>query len=136
MNAITWWNRLRQRYRELGIVFTSDHLVPQMQLPGELFDSVADNLIQNAMEKRKLNSSLKITVFLAVADKVSLAIEDDGDAVPVALAGQLFRAPVPSASGLGIGLYQAAKLAQQLGYVLRIATNRTGAVRFELASVG
>lgn len=135
MNAITWWNRLRQRYRESGVVFVSDHLGPQMQLPGELFDSVADNLIQNAMEKRKLSPELRITVFLEVADKASLGIEDDGEAVPAALAGQLFRTPVQSASGLGIGLYQAARLAQQLGYVLRMELNRTGAVRFGLAPV-
>ncbi len=135
MNAITWWSRLRQRYRESGVVFVSDHLGPQMQLPGELFDSVADNLIQNALEKRKLSPELRITVFLEVADKASLGIEDDGEAVPAALAGQLFRAPVQSASGLGIGLYQAARLAQQLGYVLRMELNQTGAVRFGLAPV-
>jgi hypothetical protein len=36
---------------------------------------------------------------------------------------------------LGIGLYQAAKMAQQKGYALRIASNINGAVRFELAPV-
>jgi signal transduction histidine kinase len=135
MNAITWWNRLRQRYRDYGVVFTSDHLVAGAQLPGELFDSVADNLLQNAMEKRKLAPGLKVMVMLTVGDELSLVIEDDGAPIPVPLAGQLFRASVASASGLGIGLYQAAKMAQQKGYALRIASNINGAVRFELAPV-
>jgi signal transduction histidine kinase len=135
MNAITWWNRLRQRYRDYGVIFTSDHLVAGVQLPGELFDSVADNLLQNAMEKRKLAPDLAVMVTLSVGDGLSLVIEDDGAPIPPSLAGQLFRAPVASASGLGIGLYQAAKMAQQQGYTLRIASNIAGAVRFELAPV-
>lgn len=133
MNAITWWNRLRQRYRDYGIVFTSEKLVAGRQLPGELFDSVADNLLQNALEKRKLNSRLNIMVRLDAAEKGALWIEDDGAALPEELSERLFKAPVPSASGLGIGLYQAARVSQQYGYALRIASNKEGAVCFELA---
>lgn len=140
MNAIAWWNRLRQRYREYGIIFTSEHLVAGKQLPGELFDSVADNLLQNALEKRKLTPGLNISVRLDLATpdsggRPSLMVEDDGAALLNPLAEQLFKAPVPSASGLGIGLYQAARMAQQQDYMLRIACNREGAVRFELAPI-
>ena len=42
-------------------------------------------------------------------------------------------APVRSATGLGIGLYQAARLAEANGYALRLAQNRDGEVCFELA---
>jgi len=132
MNAITWWNRLRQRYREYGVVFTSEHLAAGRQLPGELFDSVADNLLQNALEKRKLSPGLSITVTLDAADRASLRVADNGVAMPAGLTEGLFKAPVASASGLGIGLYQAARMAQQQGYVLRVAANRDGAVCFEL----
>lgn len=133
MNAIAWWNRLRQRYREYGIVFTSENLTAGRQVPGELFDSVTDNLLQNALEKRKMNPDLSVSVVLDAGEKPFLLVEDDGVAIPPGVMGRLFKAPVPSASGLGIGLYQAASMSQQQGYVLLLASNREGAVRFELA---
>ena len=40
---------------------------------------------------------------------------------------------MPSQTGLGIGLYQAALQAQKLGYELRLAVNEPGRVCFELA---
>ena len=52
---------------------------------------------------------------------------------PVREATRLFAAPVPSQNGLGIGLYQAAKQAEQLGYQLTLASNTDGRVCFELA---
>jgi hypothetical protein len=42
---------------------------------------------------------------------------------------------VRSATGLGIGLYQAARLALENGYALEVAENRDGEVCFELKSV-
>jgi hypothetical protein len=39
---------------------------------------------------------------------------------------------VRSATGLGIGLFQAARLAEANGYVLGLAENRDGEVCFEL----
>jgi hypothetical protein len=47
-------------------------------------------------------------------------------------AGRLFDWPLPSKSGLGIGLYQAARQADALGYRLRLAENRPSCVRFAL----
>lgn len=136
MNAITWWNRLRQRYRDYGIHFTSVRLTAGRQLPGELFDNVAENLLQNVLEKRRLNADLKITVTLDATEKMSLIIEDNGAAIPDGLPEQLFKAPVASPTGLGIGLYQASRMAQQQGYALRVASNREGSVRFELIPAG
>lgn len=134
MNAITWWNRLRQRYRDNGVSFRSAGLSAGRQLPGELFDSVADNLLQNAMEKRKLARDLVIGVTLRMDEEnISLLIEDDGTAMPAELEKQLFNAPVNSASGLGIGLYQAARMAQQQGYDLKVLSNVDGLVSFQLA---
>jgi hypothetical protein len=51
------------------------------------------------------------------------------------LAKSLLRAPVPSDSGLGIGLYQAARQAEAAGYALRLASNRDGEVCFALERV-
>ncbi len=40
--------------------------------------------------------------------------------------------PVPSSTGLGIGLYQAARHAERGGYALTLAENRDGEVCFVL----
>ena len=61
-----------------------------------------------------------------------LTIRDTGDAVPKAVATRLFSVPVPSRNGLGIGLYQAAKQAEQAGYTLQLVSNVAGNVCFEL----
>lgn len=132
MNAITWWNRLRQRYRDSGIEFLSGRIAAGTELPAELFDSVADNLLQNALEKRKSQSALRITVILQISDGPKMTIEDDGEAIPAEIVERLFKSPLSSASGLGIGLYQAARQAAQHGYELTLASNRNGEVRFEL----
>ena len=63
-----------------------------------------------------------------------LTICDTGNAIQNAVATRLFAAPVPSQTGLGIGLYQASKQAQQLGYTLTLANNSDGRVCFELAT--
>jgi hypothetical protein len=57
-------------------------------------------------------------------------VHDSGHAVPAELASQLLRAPVRSTGGLGIGLYQAARHAENSGYALTLTENRDGAVCF------
>jgi hypothetical protein len=49
------------------------------------------------------------------------------------IAGALLRAPVASRAGLGIGLYQSARLAEASGYRLELASNRDGEVCFVLS---
>ena len=97
-----------------------------------LFDHVADNLLHNALIKRQNESGLDIRVTIAI-DGTRLQVCDSGSAVcEEALAG-LLQAPVVSAGGFGIGLYQAAQQAESCGYVLRLASNVEGRVCFELA---
>ena len=48
------------------------------------------------------------------------------------VAGSLLRAPVASKTGLGIGLFQAARLAESAGYRLELETNRDDEVCFAL----
>jgi C4-dicarboxylate-specific signal transduction histidine kinase len=62
-----------------------------------------------------------------------LTVCDNGDPLPQDLTRQLFEAPVASNSGLGVGLYQAARFAREQGYVLRLASNERGRVCFALA---
>jgi signal transduction histidine kinase len=135
MNAITWWNRLRQRYRDSGIEFLADRIEAGTELPAELFDSVADNLLQNALEKRKEQPAIKITFILQVSRGLEISVEDDGQGISAGIVERLFKSPLSSLSGLGIGLYQAARQAAEHGYELTLASNRNGAVRFELSPV-
>ena len=76
---------------------------------------------------------VEIEQFLAVdRGSAALTVQDSGSAIPAALAATLFRAPAASASGLGIGLYHAARQAEAAGYRLALAENATGAVAFRL----
>ena len=50
-----------------------------------------------------------------------------------AVVNELFSSPVPSETGYGIGLYQAARQAEAAGYRLELASNRPGSVCLRLA---
>ncbi|MPZ47613.1 MAG: sensor histidine kinase [Betaproteobacteria bacterium] len=128
-----WWEALNSRYARSDVVFATGPISPQARVPGELFDSVADNLIQNALNKGRGDTDFRVEVYFSCADTPCLRVTDVGGPVPVAVAQQLFDAPVPSQTGLGIGLYQSAKQAAQHGYRLALAINEPGRVRFELA---
>ena len=131
--AGAWWESLKQRYARSGIAFSGDDAMAGLNLPGELFDSVAENLLQNALAKAQQHPGLRISVSFRPDAGGRLTICDTGKAVAQAVATRLFTAPVPSQNGLGIGLYQAAKQAEQLGYRLTLANNTDGRVCFELA---
>ena len=91
-------------------------------------------LIENALYKVSVDAELQITVTLAVGPR--LRVCDTGLPVPPAIIDQILAAPVTSESGLGVGLFQAAKFAEQSGYALALADNRRGSVCFELARRG
>ncbi len=129
--AHVWWDALRQRYAYRNVHFTlhgNGESGAQNSLPAEAFDSIADNLIENALRKA---AEVQVT-FDAV--RLTLTVRDSGEAVAKALAGQLFASPVKSSAGLGVGLYHAARLATQHGFALTLAVNEPGDVRFQLAA--
>ncbi|HEX5093494.1 MAG TPA: ATP-binding protein [Burkholderiales bacterium] len=130
--AAAWWDALRRQYEDRGVQFEA-HGLEDLYLPRGLFDSVADNLLQNALAKRVEQPDLHVTARLEGGRNAELRVRDTGRAVPAEVASSLFRGPVQSANGLGIGLYQAARQAQAGGYRLRLASNRDGDVCFALA---
>jgi signal transduction histidine kinase len=130
--AAAWWEGLRRQYEDRGVEFSSRG-VEGAELPRALFDSVADNLLQNALAKRAAVSGVRVTASLSGGAAPELRVRDTGSAVPGDMAASLFEGPVQSASGLGIGLYQAARQAQAGGYALRLESNRDGEVCFVLA---
>ena len=117
-------------------MFSSDGAEAGLSLPGELFDSVAENILQNAIAKAQQHAGLRINVSFESVAGGKLTICDSGDAMPKTVAAHLFSAPVQSQTGFGIGLYQAAKQAEQLGYTLRLISNNDGKVCFELGKQG
>ena len=101
-------------------------------MPSDLFDSVADNLIENALSKSSDPAVLQVRVTLSVARGGTLTVCDNGAAIANDVADELFENPVQSHTGLGIGLFQAAKQADQIGYRLSLAANEPGMVCFVL----
>jgi signal transduction histidine kinase len=132
VDAAVWWQGLIQRYAGRSIHFHLDGPPRDVTLPAELFDSVADNLIENAVNKSADGTGLQVRVTLSAAHGGTLTVCDSGAAIAQSTASQLFEAPVPSHSGLGVGLYHSARQAAQLGYRLKLAANESGTVCFVL----
>ena len=132
VGARGWWDALARQYRAQGVEFEPIISKPGMRLPRSLFDSVADNLVRNALAKRAENTGVRVRVSLECDGRVALRVCDSGPAVPAEVAANLLRSPVSSRSGLGIGLYQAARQAESSGYRLELETNRDGEVCFAL----
>ena len=132
VDARIWWEGLIQRFNGRNLQFTVDGPARNATIPSELFDSVADNLIENALNKKTDGNGLQVRVTFAPARGGTLTVCDNGAAIPNGVAAQLLVAPVGSRTGLGVGLYHAAKQADQLGYRLAIAANESGRVCFVL----
>lgn len=130
--AREWWRNLRNRYAQERLVFDIDEPDSALWLPQELFDSVADNLVQNALRKRVGEPDIRIRIALVTRSLPSLTVCDTGHAASEQVEGKLFQSPVSTYDGLGIGLYQAAKQAQDQGYRLELSSNRDGYVCFTL----
>jgi len=130
--AREWWRNLKNRYARDAMSFTIDDPNTMLWLPQELFDSVADNLIQNALRKRVGQPDVSIRIELRTDPVPSLIVCDSGSAAPPEVVEKLFQAPVSTYDGLGIGLYQAAKQAHGLGYGLELSRNLDGEVCFTL----
>src|SRR5687767_2828746 len=130
--ARVWWEGLERQYRGEGVEFGAAPPAG-VRLPRSLFDSVADNLIRNALAKRADQEDVRVRISLDCEARLTLRVCDTGAPVPTELAGTLLRAPVNSRGGLGIGLYQAARLAEASGYHVELESNRAGEVCFVLA---
>ena len=136
IDAAVWWEGMVQRYNGRNIQFQMDGPVKDLKLPSELFDSVAANLIENAFNKSAGGAGVQVRVTFSAARGGTLAVCDNGAALAKGMADQLFEAPVPSQTGLGVGLYQSSRQAAQLGYRVALAANEPGTVCFMLTREG
>jgi hypothetical protein len=127
-----WWEGLRQRHQHHHIEWRSPENIGGPSIPVALFDCAADNLIDNANNKRLREPGITVTVALT-CEPFSLSICDSGSAIPSAIAHQLLNTIVPSEDGMGIGLYQVARWAAQSGYRLELSENMQGKVTFRIS---
>ena len=125
-----WLERTRKQYRSnKRLQFHSD-IENNINLPIDLFDSVIENLLNNALKKP---SAKQIDVRLMSSENVVvLSVCDNGDAIEAGIEENLFTQPVSSGTGMGIGLYQAAIMALAFNYELELSQNEPGRVCFNL----
>jgi signal transduction histidine kinase len=131
--ARDWWNEVLLRQSGSGIVLDASGSLTTT-IPSNLFDTILENCLENARKKREREPRVEISVSLSGEPSPSLAIRDTGSAIPVGAVDGLFRQPVTNSrrGGFGIGLYQAARQAEQQGYDLVLSANEPGNVCFEL----
>ncbi len=133
LTAEDWWNDVLARHAGSGSSFVARGDM-KVAVPVNLFDTVLENCLENVRKKQQREPGISVSIELRIGHAAALIISDSGSAIASAAVDNLFRAPIANSrgGGLGIGLYQAFKQAEQAGYVLSLAANVSGDVRFEL----
>ncbi len=132
VQAKTWWEGLQRSYADRGVEFALEALEETVMLPKELFDCAGDNLLQNALRKRKLDGSVTVRASFRCNGAIEFSVCDSGAPVAAEVLKGLLRGPVPSETGFGVGLYQASRLAEISGFSLQLRENNPGKVCFSL----
>lgn len=132
MDAAIWWEALQQRYAGQSIHFESGSLLDAGTIPCVLYDAVAENLLHNALAKRRHQGDLAISISLS-PDATMLRVCDSGSTVREDVLDELFQRPVTSENGFGIGLFNTARLADAFGFQVRLVSNQPGQVCFEMS---
>jgi signal transduction histidine kinase len=127
-----WWDSLRMRNQHRALDWFAPDNLSDQKIPAALFDCISDNLIDNALRKRQSDPDIIVSVELQ-SEPLRLIVCDSGERIPENIAVTLLSGAVISEYGLGIGLYQAARWAEQLGYRLWLECNQDGKVCFELS---
>ncbi len=126
-----WWKGLQRRNQHLAIKWYGNEDLPVMSIPFAMFDCVIDNLIDNSLRKRQSETGVTISIEIK-SRPLRLIVCDTGTPIPEHTVVNLLRNVVVSENGLGIGLYQSARWATQVGYSLELTSNKVGKVCMEL----
>jgi len=127
-----WWGELNAHYKDYNLEFNAE-IDSNPLIPFDLFNSITENLLENAITKRKGEPGINISANIKIKSGIiSLTVTDTGKAIDEKTAALLFKESLKSDNGLGIGLLQAAKQAEAMGYTLSLKDNFTGNVCFEL----
>ena len=125
-----WMAQLEPQYRANPHILFYRDIEINRSLPVDLFDSVIDNLINNALKKPGVS---RIDVRLhSSSDIVLLSVCDDGKPISQNIESELFSQPLSSGSGMGVGLYQSSIMAQAFSFELELSQNEPGKVCFNL----
>ena len=130
--ATQWWRLVQQRSPLLGVHFHPARVREGDLIPVDIFDSAFDNLLSNARQKQPHGTALTIDIRLFWENGIVLSVTDNGEAIPPALAGQLFTQPLPSSQGLGVGLYQVRLQCERQNAQISLHANHPGQVEFRL----
>ena len=134
MSLQAWWKKLQNRIRSEKITCQA-HILSNPIIPFDLFDSVIENLLENATFKGQTDPDMQITISLMTEEeKVKLSVCDSGEMIKEDVVEKLLDQPLDSNSGLGIGLYQAARQAELNGFKLKLVHNESGRVCFQLSN--
>lgn len=130
-----WWDDFTNRNEMKNVEVQAD-IAEDILVPAELLDSFIENMFENLRQKNRIEGNLRIKVSLFCnTDEFKLSISDDGKKIPDHIVKNLLKEPVESDNGLGIGLYQVARLAEYSGYEFRLQDNTDGNVCFELGKL-
>ena len=129
-DANGWMDRLEQQHNSDTQINFHREVSNNSPLPVDLFDSVVENLINNAT--RKPTTGTVDVRLLFNSEIILLSVCDDGSPVESSIEANLFNQPVSSGSGMGIGLYQSTIMARAFNFELELSQNETGKVCFNL----
>lgn len=131
-SLLAWWQQLQTRYQQENTEFLGN-ITDDIEIPAETFNTVAENLIENARNKASRETGITISVQLSKTDNnVSLTVCDTGSVFPEDKLNALFQEALSSEDGYGVGLYQSYQLAKKNGYILSLPVNQPGKVCFLL----
>jgi signal transduction histidine kinase len=125
-----WMKRIQKQHSTNTRMLLSSDIENNLVVPVDLFDSVAENLINNALKKPS-TTTVELRL-LSSNDIIVLSVCDDGESISPDIESSLFSKPVSSGSGMGIGLYQSAIMAQAFNFELELSQNERGRVCFNL----
>ena len=125
-----WMERLQKQHSTNTRISLHSDIENNLVVPVDLFDSVAENLINNALKKPSA-TAIELRL-LSSNDTILLSVCDDGEPISPEIENNLFSKPVSSGSGMGIGLYQSAIMARAFNFELVLSQNEHGRVCFNL----
>lgn len=130
-----WWQDLQLRYAGRDIEFHGN-IESEREIPQDAFNTVIENLLENARTKRIREPQITITASIECSgEDISIVVCDSGHAIPDSISANLFRQVITSNDGFGIGLYHSWQQASRAGYSLELSENTEGRVCFSMLSV-
>lgn len=129
-----WWDQLKVRYNGRNIEFIED-ISADPEIVTDVYDSIVENLLENARSKRILQPDIDITVRLQCKEKsLRLNVSDSGAIIDESIITSMFNEPMDSEDGFGIGLYQSYQQAKNINLKLELEENTEGRVSFMLTT--